>query len=124
MTAAAGWWRTRDPVLLALAVFLLSSPITAPMISRRAYDDMFERQRLGAGDTRVDTDDHHLSAAGPTGEFKFAWSDFRKIDVTPEHVLLWVHDYLCVIVPVRGLDVAQAQSFVDLVRRRTTPAIR
>lgn len=111
--SAHQYWAEGALLDLLGAMALLSSPITAPMINRWAYRRVFEKQRLGTQDVLL-----HVSAAGidcdaANGKSHFPWTAISLVEVTPEHIFLWVNDYLGIIVPKRTFEPpARAEQFV------------
>jgi YcxB-like protein len=101
------YWRDRDWIDGAIAAFFLASPITAPLINNWAYDRAFRHQRLGTADARIAVDAENINVYGPVGDTRFPWMSVQKVDVTPAHIFLWVHQHQAVILPVAAFGTTQ-----------------
>jgi YcxB-like protein len=106
-----------DWLAIGLGVLSLSAPIGAGIINRWAYGRIFERQRLGSGDVHMQADDVAISLFGPISDMRLPWASIQSVDETGHHVILWVHRYLAVPVPVAAFpSPAEATRFAAFAR--------
>jgi multisubunit Na+/H+ antiporter MnhG subunit len=96
------WWTGGAWTDLLGAFVLLTSPITVPMINRRAYRRIFEKQRLGTSDVRLAASVNGIDCDAATGRSHFPWSAIGLVEVTADHIFLWLHDYMGIVVPRRA----------------------
>jgi hypothetical protein len=112
-------WKTRDPIEIGLALFLLLMLPAVSIINKAAYGIAFKRQRLGEGDATVTIDDFGIAADSPVSQQRFPWSSVQKISVTDTHAFAWIHRYLAIMMPAAAFgDRATFDRAIDFCKAR------
>ncbi|MFM9938898.1 MAG: YcxB family protein [Hyphomicrobiaceae bacterium] len=113
-----------DWLAIGLGALSLTAPLLAPMINRWAYGRIFERQRLGSGDVRMQADEAAISLFGPISDTRFPWASVQSVDETREHVILWIHRYLAVPIPAAAFgSPAEAARFAAFAKARLASVV-
>jgi YcxB-like protein len=123
--ALSEWWKTGGWFDLGIAAFLLLSPLLVPLAERLSYRRVFDKQRLGTTDIRFAAGIAGVDVEAATGRSHFPWTAVSRVDASTEHVFLWLHSYMAIIVPKRVFaSPAQAEAFVSFAKSHASgPAL-
>jgi YcxB-like protein len=119
------WWKTGGFIDLGVAVFLLLSRFFVPLAERLSYRRIFDKQRLGSTDIRFAAGIAGVDVEAATGHSHFPWTAVSQAEECTEHVFLWLHVYMAVIIPKRAFaSPAQAEAFVAFAKSHASgPAL-
>jgi YcxB-like protein len=123
--ALSQWWKTGGWFDLGIAAFLLLAPLVAPLAERLSYRRIFDKQRLGTTDVSFAAGIAGVDVEAAIGQSHFPWTAVSRVDASTEHVFLWLHSYMAIIVPKRVFaSPAQAEAFVSFAKSHASgPAL-